>query len=153
MAWRRPGDKPLSEPMMVRLPTHICVTRPQWVKDTNAQLWWFLCARWVGEIKCQTTCSMYTTSRFIITVTSWMWMPWRLESAAFLLFIQQLKSKLKKTSTLRITGPLWNPPLIGPLIGGYPSQSHDVIMWLDTSTDTHPLGLLHWHWYKHTMTS
>ena len=33
MAWRRPGDKPLSEPMMVRLPTHICVTRPQWVKE------------------------------------------------------------------------------------------------------------------------
>ena len=32
MAWRRPGDEPLSEPMVVRLPTHICVTRPQWVK-------------------------------------------------------------------------------------------------------------------------
>ena len=32
MAWHRPGDKPLSEPMMVRLPTHIYVTRPQWVK-------------------------------------------------------------------------------------------------------------------------
>ena len=33
MAWRRPGAKPLSEPMamMVELPTHICVTRPQWV--------------------------------------------------------------------------------------------------------------------------
>ena len=31
MAWRRPGDKPLSEPMMVNLPTHICVSRPQWV--------------------------------------------------------------------------------------------------------------------------
>ena len=31
MAWRRSGDKPLSEPMMVCLPTHICVTRPQWV--------------------------------------------------------------------------------------------------------------------------
>ena len=31
MAWRRLGDKPLSEPMMVRLLTHICVTRPQWV--------------------------------------------------------------------------------------------------------------------------
>ena len=29
MAWRRPGDKPLSEPMMVRLPTHICVFRPR----------------------------------------------------------------------------------------------------------------------------
>ena len=33
MAWRRSGDKPLSEPMMVRLLTHICVTRPQWVKQ------------------------------------------------------------------------------------------------------------------------
>ena len=33
MAWRRPGDTPLSEPMMVNLPTHICVTRPQWVKQ------------------------------------------------------------------------------------------------------------------------
>ena len=32
MAWRRPGDKPLSEPMMVSLLTHICVTRPQSVK-------------------------------------------------------------------------------------------------------------------------
>ena len=31
MAWRRPGDRPLSETMMVRLLTHICVTRPQWV--------------------------------------------------------------------------------------------------------------------------
>ena len=31
MACRRPGDKPLSEPMMVSLLTHICVTRPQWV--------------------------------------------------------------------------------------------------------------------------
>ena len=33
MAWRRPGNKPLSEPMMVRLLTHICVTRPQWVNE------------------------------------------------------------------------------------------------------------------------
>ena len=32
MAWRRPGDKSLSEPMMVRLPTHIRVARPQLVK-------------------------------------------------------------------------------------------------------------------------
>ena len=29
MAWRRPGDKPLSDPMMASLPTHICVTRPR----------------------------------------------------------------------------------------------------------------------------
>ena len=32
MAWHCPGDKPLSEPIMVSLLTHICVTRPQWVK-------------------------------------------------------------------------------------------------------------------------
>ena len=31
MAWRLPGDKPLSELMMVSLLTHICGTRPQWV--------------------------------------------------------------------------------------------------------------------------
>ena len=31
MTWRRPGDKPLSGQMMVRLPPHICVTWPQWV--------------------------------------------------------------------------------------------------------------------------
>ena len=34
MAWRRPGDKPLSETMMVRLLMHICVTRPQWVNSS-----------------------------------------------------------------------------------------------------------------------
>ena len=32
MAWRRPGDKPLSEPMMVCPPTHTSATRPQWVQ-------------------------------------------------------------------------------------------------------------------------
>ena len=31
MAWRRPGDKPLSEPMMGKFGAHICVARPQWV--------------------------------------------------------------------------------------------------------------------------
>ena len=35
MAWRRPGDKTLSEPMMVNLLTHLCVTRPQWVNLKN----------------------------------------------------------------------------------------------------------------------
>ena len=35
MAWCRPGDKPLSEPMMVSLVTHICVTRPQWIKTSH----------------------------------------------------------------------------------------------------------------------
>ena len=37
MAWRwpGPGDKPLSEPVMVSLVTYICVTRPQWVDQTR----------------------------------------------------------------------------------------------------------------------
>ena len=35
MAWRRPGDKPLSEPMMDNLLTHVCVTRSQWVKNSQ----------------------------------------------------------------------------------------------------------------------
>ena len=29
MTWRRPGDKPLSKPMVVSFPTHIFVTRHQ----------------------------------------------------------------------------------------------------------------------------
>ena len=29
MAWHRPGDKPLSEPVMVSLLTHIYATQPQ----------------------------------------------------------------------------------------------------------------------------
>ena len=32
MVWRRSGDKPLSEPMIFSLLTHICVSRPQWVQ-------------------------------------------------------------------------------------------------------------------------
>ena len=35
MAWRRPGDKPLSDPMMVSLLTHICVIRPQWINSSH----------------------------------------------------------------------------------------------------------------------
>ena len=49
MACCRPGDKPLSEPMMVRLPKHICITRPQWV-DSLTHL---------GLKKWQTFCRQY----------------------------------------------------------------------------------------------
>ena len=31
MAWCRPGNRPLSETMLVSLLTHICITQPQWV--------------------------------------------------------------------------------------------------------------------------
>ena len=40
MAWRRSGDKPLSEPLMDSLLMHICVTRPQWV---NEYMVWLRC--------------------------------------------------------------------------------------------------------------
>ena len=42
MAWRRPGAKPLSKPMMVILVTHICVTRPQWVNKRGRIVNWTL---------------------------------------------------------------------------------------------------------------
>ena len=32
MAWRRSGDKPLSQPMMGKFGAHIYVSRPQWVQ-------------------------------------------------------------------------------------------------------------------------
>ena len=53
MAWRRSGDKPLYEPMVVSLPTHICVTRPQWVN------------RYAGIILCMSP----TNERWCYTVT------------------------------------------------------------------------------------
>ena len=53
MAWRHPGDKPLSEPMMVGLLTHICVTRPQWVKQIVAQtLDWMVIQDTMMDIWC-----------------------------------------------------------------------------------------------------
>ena len=33
MAWHRPGDKSLSEPMMIISLMHISITQPQWVKE------------------------------------------------------------------------------------------------------------------------
>ena len=52
MAWRRPGDKPLSEPMMVSLLAHICVTRPQWVKGGRVR------SRYLGNGTIITFCSI-----------------------------------------------------------------------------------------------
>ena len=59
LAWCRPGDKTLSEPMMVSLLTHICFTQPQWfntltcLKETN--IYWFIVCfrilRWQGHWK------------------------------------------------------------------------------------------------------
>ena len=54
MAWHRPGDKPLSEPMMVSLLTHICVTRPQWVKIIEIVHFWNHCLTHWGRDKMAT---------------------------------------------------------------------------------------------------
>ena len=42
MAWCRPGDKPLSEPMMICLLKQICVTRPQWVNSIQAWISYYI---------------------------------------------------------------------------------------------------------------
>ena len=61
MAWRRWGDKPLSEPMMVRLPTDICVTRPQWVNCSLQNVILYTCTN-------QPLIKSYTLSEFSITI-------------------------------------------------------------------------------------
>ena len=52
MAWRRPGAKPLPEPMMVSLPTHICVARPQWVNSSPPSAAYT--RQWIGSALVQT---------------------------------------------------------------------------------------------------
>ena len=62
MAWRRAGDKPLSELMVVKLTMHMCVTRSQWV---NSILYTAPCyrpsmaiANAVGNIQCWIVCGV-----------------------------------------------------------------------------------------------
>ena len=57
MAWRCPGNKPLPEPMMVNLPTQICVTRPQWVKQLKINLIFPVLPYSIGP-----TCAVYIVS-------------------------------------------------------------------------------------------
>ena len=40
MVWCRPSDKPVSEPIVVILLTHICVTRLQWVNIVSPAVWY-----------------------------------------------------------------------------------------------------------------
>ena len=57
-AWCHPGDKPLSEPMMVSSLMHICVTGPQWVNN-NQRL--FSLNRSISQIsQCVSPISHYT---------------------------------------------------------------------------------------------
>ena len=64
MAWRRPSDKPLSEPTVVNLLTHIHVTQPQWGKTAmmHTVLKTF-CTVWFVHIFCMlfTGCILFVT--------------------------------------------------------------------------------------------
>ena len=60
MARRWPGDKPLSEPMMVNLLTHICATPPQWV-NTRFCVFVFFCKP--NKVVSITKTSGYLTSQ------------------------------------------------------------------------------------------
>ena len=64
MAWCRPGDKPLSEPMMVYLPTHICISRPQWVKKWKHFVQFYVSIKIHGIYKFK---GMFFLSYFIIS--------------------------------------------------------------------------------------
>ena len=62
MAWRRRGDKPLFEPMMISLLTHICVTRPQWVNMKDDQL------RRISSLTCKYQVGMTTSRISVFTI-------------------------------------------------------------------------------------
>ena len=55
MAWCRPDDKPLFEPMVVSLLMRICVTRPQWVnvalhRNLQFSKWLALTRNWQNSV-------------------------------------------------------------------------------------------------------
>ena len=60
MAWHRPGDKPLSEPILVSL----CVTRPQWVNTVGTDV----VALWVS--RSSTTTVLYIKNKRVFSTIS-----------------------------------------------------------------------------------
>ena len=69
MAWRRPGDKPLSGPMMVRLPMHIYVTRPQWVNTLWPGKAIMCLTSWSTLFQAMASCLLGTESLHELMVT------------------------------------------------------------------------------------
>ena len=78
MAWRRPGDKPLSEPMMVSLLTYICITLPQWVNSSTAG------NEWVHNQYCGYWCPGAKAPAIIVRQQSWYWASY-IQNVAFTL--------------------------------------------------------------------
>ena len=83
MAWRRPGDKPLSELMVINLLAHIFITRPQWVKqEANSEFCESMCLESVERklIKNDTiTMANYVCVCVCFCVCVWLeFIPWQL---------------------------------------------------------------------------
>ena len=67
MAWRRSGDKPLSEPMMIKVPTDICVARPQWVK-VKSIFHWTSRLQWIANEYYQSVYLISWVKKYCVTV-------------------------------------------------------------------------------------
>ena len=115
MAWRRPGDKPLFEPMMISLLTHICVTRPQWVKTWRPLLLLHPCIRnnhnalqWLYN-ECDGV-SNYRRLHYLLNIL--------------------FKRRSKKTSKLHVTGLyVGNSPVTGDFPAQRASNAKNVSIW------------------------
>ena len=114
MAWRRSGDKPLSEPMMFSLLTHICVTRPQWVNGKmkiSCAEWWLLCSDYTTDLIPQESLGLYSLSG----KTSYRKISWSLEAARFGFKLFQSLWNLAGTSAALLPRCLSNFRAIRPL--------------------------------------
>ena len=128
MAWRRPGDKPLSEPMMVSLLTHICVTLPQRVNTwgTGRLLTISDFFKRIGH---------HCTGCWLSTVSSLQWRHNGRDSVSNhqpydYLLNRLFRHRSKKTSKLRVTGLCaGNSPRIGEFPAQMASYAENVSIW------------------------
>ena len=76
MTWRRSGDKSLSGPVMVRLPTRICGTRVRWVEGITAHLlhWGIMQSRWANTSGLSPESTWLTTITFMKIFKDWRWL-------------------------------------------------------------------------------
>ena len=67
MAWRRPGDKPLSEAMLLSLPKYIYVTWPQWVKPSISAMHIIVILHKLFLHQSETLCQHFVASIYIMS--------------------------------------------------------------------------------------
>ena len=150
MAWRRPGDKPLFEPMMVSLPMHICITRPQWVKKVVSLPNFLRMRKTLLSISCKIFSSIRTAKL-------------KTHAIVFCDFIKDflVPSGLFVPCSLAVTST-WQPRLTAHCpIGGRASLSRSLAT--DVSVDSRISGSLeghnqclyettrHWHQHDHNL--